>query len=323
MKVLSVAMVILLVVSCRRQTPLPEICQRLNSNRATVVDVLQAANLESTLERSRWWQSLSLEWKAYLLWREFGLPPNLAVKGALRDYAIIELIDSKMLEEGSYNDGCASFHCKGYKKFLSRNSYFGKIPELPTNFEGIHKLIRIQAIKCDSLPIQDISHLEEFICLSDLNLSNMPLARLNASLNLYGLTIYNTKVKNLSGFSSPNLHILKCHGLDFTKLDSMECFPELTYLHIDSTSVSSLEGLSKLKKLSTVVCFATPLTSLKGIEHLEQLKNTENKFKGLYCLPNPHLPKAEIERIEKLGIKCKHIKEHFSYKYYPDSVWRD
>jgi Leucine-rich repeat (LRR) protein len=161
--------------------------------------------------------------------------------------------------------------------------------------ENLHRLIELQKLQIQDIPVKDLSTLSEFIRLKELHLSgtaitdisfltnipaltslhitNSPLQKLDAIknlLNIQDLDISNTgtdDLKTIEGLKS--IKSLNCSGTQIKKLNAIKQFINLEYLDFSNTNVNSLDAINDLP-IKTLKCYNTKVSN-REIESFKKI----------------------------------------------------
>jgi len=133
----------------------------------------------------------------------------------------------------------------------------------------------------------------------DFELTNLSGIRHLTNLTL--LVLSQNALTNLEGIEHlVNLKTLIVDCNQLTHLKTLWYLPQLEKLYCNANHIVDLHPIANLTNLELINCSYNALTNLDGI--LMEHTNTLKKF---YCLPNGKISRAEIDRVEVMGILCK------------------
>jgi hypothetical protein len=119
--------------------------------------------------------------------------------------------------------------------------------------ESLHRLVQHTSITVTGLSIDDLSPLEIFVGLEEINLKSTSI------LDLSGLMIHK------------NLKKLECSGSPFNQLKTISDLTNLEELNISNTAVESLDALSSMKNLKKLDCSGTQIKNIKELRDLKAM----------------------------------------------------
>ena len=181
-----------------------------------------------------------------------------------------------------------------FRTFL--NSIHGITFDVSNNITNPETAASITVIDVSSKNISDLTGIELFTFLEQLNCSNNLLTELNISAltNLKVLYCYNNPLGSIDVSYNINLVTLYCDGNELTSLD-VSNNTELETLGCTVNQLTSLD-LSNNLKLKSLGCYSNQLSSLdlSANTSLEFLNCLNNKLSNLNVSNNPLLTFLDI-----------------------------
>ncbi len=178
---------------------------------------------------------------------------------------------------------------------------FSQYLESSESEESLHRLVQKTSITVIGLNINDLTPLEKFAGLEELNLRSTSL------MDLSGLVIHK------------NLKKLECSGSPFNQLKTISELSNLEELIISNTAVESLDALANMKKLKKLDCSGTQIKNIKELRDLKALvyldiSNTKAwqlqwllehpEFEVLICY-NSRVNDRKVEEFRQIFPECE------------------
>lgn len=175
-----------------------------------------------------------------------------------------------------------------------------KLSESPTK-EELHRLTQLETVKFQDLPVDDLSVMNQFVRIGELNFSGTAVNDLTPL----------SKIKSLKHLRASNSPIR-----DLTPLVELL---GLQYLDISNTAVEDLRPLSVVEALAELNCSGTQVSNLSPLENLSltslDCSNTNvKKLEPLFGLPletlkcyNTRVSAKEVEKFKSKVPGCNVI----------------
>lgn len=155
------------------------------------------------------------------------------------------------------------------------------LAQLPSFFDSNQQLIKAKAIgfggsiDCSNKNIIDLTGLEEFKALTQLNCTKNSISSLDPIKNLTKLTL------------------IDCHNNPLRRLPDLSALNNLSYLWCSACQLDSVLDLSSNLMLSTLNCYDNQITEIKGLGQLSNLTN-------LNCWNNRLKTFPDLSSLQKL-----------------------
>ncbi|WP_194768446.1 leucine-rich repeat domain-containing protein [Tamlana sp. I1] len=165
-----------------------------------------------------------------------------------------------------------------------------------------NRIDTVQSLNVSGLSIADLTGIEGFLSLSDLNCSNNQIAMLDLQSNLF-LTNFNCSNNGMNSLifaSSPPLGgmtSLNCSANQLTALD-VSNMPNLQTLNYSENQISNLD-LSSNPDLETLNCSGNQLADTDTA-----LTSVTNNLKNLYCFDNTILTLDLTSKSNLVELAC-------------------
>lgn len=236
------------------------------------------------------------------------------------------LNDQRKLPDGAIAVDEENFPDKCFIKYVEENIDNNKDYVLDREERDNVKGIYLTAIHEDEYlkNVRDVSGIEYFENLEELQCYEKPIDEIDVSKNLYlkELMVYDTKIKKLDVSKNSKLLKLICAKTYISSID-LSKNPELTYLNCSETKIDKID-ISSNKKLEYVDVSGTYISDIdvSGNPNLEQLGVSDTGIKEidvsgcgnlmLLALDNTVINNVDISQNEKLEVLffsgCKNLK---------------
>lgn len=152
-----------------------------------------------------------------------------------------------------------------------------------TRKEDLHKLVETEIIRFRDAPVSNLSVLDVFIRLRELDFSG---------------TLIND-VSPLIGLKS--LKTLKATNSPIRNLEPLRSMPDITDLDVSNTPVDELRPIRGLQSLKTLNCSGTQVSSLSALEDLQVLESLDVSNTGVKKID-------PLENLPLKSLKCYNTK---------------
>lgn len=166
--------------------------------------------------------------------------------------------------------------------------------------EDLHRLVEGEVVRVKDAAISNLSVLQEFVRLKELDFSGTSVNDLSALISIRTL-------RTLRATNSP-----------IRNLEPLRSMPQLTALDISNTPVEDLRPIKNLQELKSFNCSGTQVSSLSALEQLSSLEaldcsNTSvKKIDPLYPLPlkslkcyNTRITGKAVDKFRDVNPNCK------------------
>lgn len=166
--------------------------------------------------------------------------------------------------------------------------------------EDLHRLIETETIRVKDASVSNLSVMEEFVRLKELDFSGTSISDLSALLKIRTLRILratNSPIKNLEPLRSmPQLTVLDISNTPAEDLRPIRGLQELKSFNCSGTQVSSLSALEELSNLESLDCSNTSVKKIDPLFHLP--------LKSLKCY-NTKITGKSVDKFREMNPNCK------------------
>ena len=170
---------------------------------------------------------------------------------------------------------------------------------IPDDYVPTANISSLTSLNINGKNISDLTGIEAFAALSELNCGNNKLSSLNLNGNavLKELSCFNNQITSLDPGSNPNLSELVCYNNLLTNLD-VSANPVLLKLNCSNNRITSLD-LSSNTSINYINCSNNDLNSL-NLKNGNNVKMTGGNYydTGIDCRNNPDLFCIQVDNVE-------------------------
>jgi len=166
--------------------------------------------------------------------------------------------------------------------------------------EDLHRLVEGEVVRVKDAAISNLSGLEEFVRLKELDFSGTSVSDLSALIHI------------------PTLRTLRATNSPIKNLEPLRSMTHLTSLDISNTPVEDLRPIRALQELKSFSCSGTQVSSLSALEELATLESLDcsntgvKKIDPLYPLPlkslkcyNTKITGKAVDKFREVNPNCK------------------
>jgi Leucine-rich repeat (LRR) protein len=166
--------------------------------------------------------------------------------------------------------------------------------------EDLHRLVEGEVVRVKDAAISNLSVLQEFVRLKELDFSGTSVSDLSALVNI------------------PTLRILRATNSPIKNLEPLRSMTQLSAIDISNTPVEDLRPIRALQELKSFNCSGTQVSSLSALEELSALESLDcsntgvKKIDSLYPLPlkslkcyNTKITGKAVDKFRESNPNCK------------------
>ncbi|WPC43921.1 cell wall-binding repeat-containing protein [Clostridium sp. JS66] len=172
----------------------------------------------------------------------------------------------------------------------------GKTVVQMTDISGIENFVNLQDLNLDFSKVSDISCLKNLTKLKWLRLSGnqvSDISSLKGLTNLYEIELSNNKISDIGALKNfTNLQRLGLGGNKIADISTINSLTNLKYLELDNNQISDISALKELTGLNSLyinnnqIKDISPLTNLRNLESLDLSNNQISDITELKKLIN-------------------------------------
>jgi len=166
--------------------------------------------------------------------------------------------------------------------------------------EDLHRLVETEVVRVKDAAISNLSVLQEFVRLKELDFSGTSISDISALVNI------------------PTLRTLRATNSPIKNLEPLRSMTQLVSLDVSNTPVEDLRPIRALQQLKSFNCSGTHVSSLSALEELSSLEALDcsntgvKKIDPLYALPlkslkcyNTKITGKAVDKFRENNPNCK------------------